>query len=266
MHQLLEKHRTKIASASVETIRQDPSLGENLTLTVAGTIKVVYAPFDYINRSAKVVLLGITPGKQQAINALIEARQRILAGAKIDTVAKAAKETASFSGQMRPNLILMLDSIGVARWLNIRSCESMFHADSNLVHFTSALRYPVYVDGENYSGQPEMTKHPALQEFLNRYLMEEVSALPDAVWIPLGPKPASALNWLASKGKIESAKILDGLPHPSGANAERIAYFLGRKPIRLLSAKTNAATLDDAKSLLLRKVSALPSPSSSSPD
>lgn len=45
--------------------------------------------------------------------------------------------------------------------------------------------------------------------------------------------------------------------HPSGANAERIAYFLGRKSRSALSAKTNPDKLDRAREEMIRKVLAL---------
>jgi hypothetical protein len=47
------------------------------------------------------------------------------------------------------------------------------------------------------------------------------------------------------------------LPHPSGANAERIAYFLGRKAKGDLSAKTSPGKLDEAKAQLIKRVLAL---------
>ena len=56
---------------------------------------------------------------------------------------------------------------------------------------------------------------------------------------------------------MKKDRILDGLPHPSGANAERIAYFLGRKNKDALSVKTNAEKLDHAKSSMIRKIQAL---------
>jgi hypothetical protein len=34
---------------------------------------------------------------------------------------------------------------------------------------------------------------------------------------------------LVRKGVLDAARVPNGLPHPSDANAERIAYFLGRK-------------------------------------
>jgi hypothetical protein len=59
---------------------------------------------------------------------------------------------------------------------------------------------------------------------------------------------------LAGRGLIERARILAGLPHPSGANAERIAYFLGRKPRESLSRVTDPDALDAAKARLLAQV------------
>jgi hypothetical protein len=59
---------------------------------------------------------------------------------------------------------------------------------------------------------------------------------------------------LQGKGLLKAEQLLDGLPHPSGANAERISYFLGGKPREKLSSKTNAAVLDAAKARLLAKL------------
>jgi hypothetical protein len=44
------------------------------------------------------------------------------------------------------------------------------------------------------------------------------------------------------------------LPHPSGANAERIAYFLGNKDRKALSEKTDPLKLDRAKTELLSRI------------
>ncbi|WP_303045736.1 hypothetical protein [Turicimonas muris] len=41
--------------------------------------------------------------------------------------------------------------------------------------------------------------------------------------------------------------MLPQIPHPSGANAERIAYFLGKKKKEDLSAKTNPDKIDTEK-------------------
>ena len=111
--------------------------------------------------------------------------------------------------------------------------------------------------GENYSGTPNMTRHPLLREQLTTYFAEDAKALPKAVFVPLGDKVADALHFIADQGLLERSRILDGLPHPSGANAERIAYFLGRKTRSALSAKTDPDKLDRARENMIRKVMAL---------
>ncbi|MGB3626837.1 MAG: hypothetical protein WA989_13465 [Henriciella sp.] len=99
-----------------------------------------------------------------------------------------------------------------------------------------------------------MTRVPVLQGQLNTWLVEEMRQLPDALYVPLGPKVGEALEWAASRAGIPRAQVLSGLPHPSGASGERIAYFLGRKPKALLSTKTNAARLDAARESLIYKI------------
>lgn len=219
-------------------------------------VSMVYAPFDYINVDAKIVIVGMTPGRQQASNALRAAKVALEAGYTIDYASRDAKLHASFSGEpMRSNLIRMLDLIGVPAKLGLQSTSSLWSDDANLVHFTSALRYPVFVDGQNWSGQPDMVRTPVLRAWLEQYTGVELATLNDAIIVPLGPKVCAAMMHLADVGKIKRNKILEGLPHPSGANAERIACFLGDKPAELVSSKTNAAALYTARDALTHRVS-----------
>ncbi|MGH7090566.1 MAG: hypothetical protein ACREFQ_16855, partial [Stellaceae bacterium] len=69
------------------------------------TIDISYAPFDFVNLAARLVIVGLTPGRQQMRNALYEARRLLVAGASIEAAAQAAKVYASFSGSMRTNLV-----------------------------------------------------------------------------------------------------------------------------------------------------------------
>jgi len=68
---------------------------------------------------------------------------------------------------------------------------------------------------------------------------------------------AEVFQHLQAKGLLKAEQILDGLPHPSGANAERISYFVGRKPRDELSTQTNPIVLDSAKSKILDKLAKL---------
>jgi len=230
---------------------------EHLLMDRDGHVAIHYAPFDYTNEKAKVVIVGITPGKTQMVNAIAEARRQMVLAASEDRILAAAKRTASFSGAMRPNLVGLLDKIGLNQWLDITSCDALFGTASELVQTTSVLRFPVFVDGENYNGTPNMLKHPLLRHYVIEHFGKEAQTLKDAVFVPLGDKVAETLRFLVSQGVIKPEQVLDGLPHPSGANAERIAYFLGNKSREALSAKTDPVKLERARERLCSQVRAL---------
>ena len=242
-----------LRSVSEAMIRTDCTLEGRLVLARDGDFAISWAPFDHVNLNARVVLVGLTPGRQQAANALIAARAALLSGARPSDAARVAKEMASFSGSMRPNLIAMLDHVELNRMLGLQSSGELFANASPLVHYTSALRHPVLRSGGDYNGS-RPTSVPILRRMVLEHLTDEVRLLPEAVWIPLGAGAQDALSLLADRGILVRQRILEGLPHPSGANAERIAYFLGRKDRAQLSAKTNPARIDGAHEMLHAKM------------
>ncbi|QHP67617.1 hypothetical protein EI171_09335 [Bradyrhizobium sp. LCT2] len=254
----LQRFASLITEAQESEIAADVTLGGRLLLAKQHSLAISYAPFEYIQNGARIAIVGITPGAQQARNALTEFRRQLTSGADHATALGAAKTFASFSGPMRANLVAMLDHIGLAGWLGLASTAELWTLRSDLVHFTSAIRYPVFINGENYSGSPSMVTTPLLREALLQYLAEEVSALPDAVWVPLGPKVSEGLALLVKRGCLSADRLLIGLPHPSGANAERISYFLGRKDRALLSAKTAPDAIDAHRAALADLVAKLP--------
>jgi hypothetical protein len=254
---MFRRFRERIAGASESEIRSDPTLRGRLLLAHKGPVTVSYAPFDYVTMGARVVIVGITPGAQQATNALISARSCILAGRSDEETLATAKVFASFSGPMRSNLVAMLDHVGLAARIGVRTCASLWSTDVARVHFTSALRYPVFVAGANYVGQPRMMKTPVLRAILREYLVAEARAVSEAVWIPLGRPAAEGLREMVRIGALLAAQVLEGLPHPSGANSERIAYFLGRKARAALSSKTNPTELDRVRDSLVTRIGAV---------
>ena len=246
-----------IRSLSPDDLAGDPSLNKKLRIAQDGLVEVCYAPFEYINPKARIVIVGITPGRTQMLNALRECRRQLDAGADDQQALKAAKQIGAFSGAMRPNLVALLNHVGLQNWLGISSCDALFGEASSMVQTASVLRNPVFVNGDNYNGTPNMITHPLLQKQLIDGLGQDAKALPDAVFIPLGDKVALALHFLADRGLIAQKRILDGLPHPSGANAERIAYFLGNKERTALSRKTSPDKLDQARAGLMARVAEL---------
>lgn len=165
MSDLFAKYAPLLVQSTEADITADPTLGTKLIIDRTGDLTVSYAPFEHIQRSARVVIVGITPGAQQASNALVAARRKLLSGVEHASALAAAKVFASFSGPMRTNLVAMLDHIGVNRWLGVSSTATLWSADECLVHFTSALRYPVFLAGKNYSGQPSMVATPPCGSF-----------------------------------------------------------------------------------------------------
>jgi hypothetical protein len=244
------------AVQSLDLSRGLPDWPEALLMRRDGDWATFYAPFDHVNVNAKIVLVGITPGLQQASNALAALQQGLRNGHSDGAALEAAKRYASFSGPMRQNLVDMLDFIGLALWLGVESTAALFSDHAHLVHYTSALRYPVTLRGKNYGGTPSLVRTPFTREEL-RWFAEEAESLPQAVFVPLGPAATEATDWLAQRGVLDRSRVLGGLPHPSGANAERIAYFLGRKSREKLSAKTDPGKLDRARDDLVAAVGRL---------
>lgn len=234
-----------------------PGLPDDLLLDSDGPLSVYYAPFDYVNESARVVIVGITPGRTQAVNALLEAQCQIRAGHSAEAICMAVKQAASFSGPMRKNLIAMLEHIGLHSSLGIASCRELFNPSKPLAHMASLLKYPVFVDGKNYNGAPDPLRHPLLAKIVRQHFAKDVSALAGAVFLPLGDTVSSALQQLASEGILDAKRILNHMPHPAGQNGERIAYFLGRKEKSALSRKTDSGKIDAARKSLIAQVHAI---------
>jgi len=255
---MLSRFHDLIAGTDPDPISAPAQIPDGFLLGRTGAISAHYIPFDYVNPAARLVLVGITPGFVQWKNAVREARRQLALGAPPEQVLRAAKYAGAFSGAIRPNLVALLDHVGLQRWLGIASCASLFGADAHLMHVTAALRHPIFVDDRNYNGAaPNMLTTPFLQTQLLDYFAHEAQQLPAAVYVPLGPKVGLALDWLARRGVLAPDRILHGMPHPSGANAERIAYFLGRKEKATLSSRTNGAQIDADRLALRARMAAL---------
>lgn len=256
MHSLsqLERFRPHLTALGGAATRLT-ALPDSLRMARDGRFEVFYAPFDYINQNAKIVVVGITPGLSQAVKAIDTAVRLLRAGFKADDVTRQAKLAASFAGAIRTQLVSLLDHVGVNGKLGILSTSELWGVQSGLAHFTSALRYPVFDKGRNYTGTG-ITCHALLVEQIDTWFAAECRALPHALFVPLGNAADAACDRMIQQGLLQEGRVLSGLPHPSPANMERIAYFLGRKSASRLSIKTNGPQLDRRREMLLAKVAA----------
>jgi hypothetical protein len=204
-------------------------LPTELQLFTDGRIRIVYAPFGFVNPAAKVAIVGLTPGWQQARLAYQAAIDAIRHGASPIEAHRRRKSAATFAGLMRRNLIHMLDEAELHNHLGISSTADLFASPD--LHATSALRVPVfYRDGEDYRGRnPKPTKHPVLVEMIEGMLVPELENVPEALIIPLGVAVSECLSHLCSHGQLEASRCLFDFPHPSGNNGHRIPQFEAAK-------------------------------------
>jgi hypothetical protein len=196
---------------------------------------VYYAPFDYINRPAKLALVGITPGWRQMEIAFRTARACLRSGDDPNDALRAAKGQASFAGGMRRRMCGWLDDLALAESLGVASSEELFGPANHLLHATSAVRYPVIKsNGENWSGSgPSPTAAPVLRGFIHNVLANELGQVPDALIVPLGAAVSKALSDLVVAGQLDERRVLAGFPHPSGLNMRGPAVFrAGRNTMR----------------------------------
>ncbi|MDQ0875001.1 hypothetical protein QFZ77_003660 [Paenibacillus sp. V4I3] len=219
-------YRDYITSLPSGNLTKDDLLVSNLLVEEQGDLKIYYAPFDYINEQAKVMIVGITPGFTQMELAIRQARQDLLDGVSVTEIDKRAKQLASFAGSMRKNLIAMLDELGLPESLGLKSSESLFGEQRDLLHTTSVIRYPVFFKGENYTGhKPEILKSEILYNIASELLGRDLKATNSALIVPLGKSVSDVLRTFVSDGLLEEDRCLFDFPHPSGANGHRKAQF-----------------------------------------
>lgn len=228
---------------SGEVSSRDP----RLLLDEDGKVSVYYAPFEYANPKAKVAIVGITPGPTQMANAIQETCRQLTSGKPAEEAIRAGKEFGAFSGDVfRSNLIKQLDHWGVQTWLGLDSAARLFDSHRELVHTTSLLRYPVFVDGRKYEGSPNMIKTPLLRRYLLEYFADEVRKLGDAVFIGLGPKVWKVLDGLADEGLVDRSRIVNGILHASPENSYRVTYLTGGRLVPL-TWRTNPKAYDEGR-------------------
>jgi len=198
-------------------------------------IEIFYSPHnEYINFSAKVILVGITPGWQQMEIAYRTVIHCLKNQDTYEEACKQAKIAARFAGPTRINLIQMLQEIGIHKLLEVKSADRLFDPEYKLLHTTSLIKYPVFVSKQNYNGHsPSLTKNAFLNEVALESFLSEINKLDNPLIIPLGKSVEQYLSQLIDNDMFEERNILWGFPHPSGANGHRIKQFeLAKKSMK----------------------------------
>lgn len=191
------------------------------------SIEIYYAPHnEYINKKAKVFIIGITPGFQQMSTAMVTARKALEEGDSIEEIQYKCKEAGRFSGVIRKNIITMLDEIELNKALEIKSCDELFGIRDDILHTVSLIPYSTFINKENYSGHtPKLVKSEFLMKYVYNNFLNEYNSLEnkdEILLIPLGRAVEEILIKLEKEDYIAKGKILIGFPHPSGANVNRV--------------------------------------------
>ena len=209
---------------SLKKINKSTITNKNFLIKREDNIEIYYAPFDYINSKAKIMIVGITPGLQQ----MLQSFEAVNEGRSL----KEVKDLSSFKGSMRTTLIKYLDALNINKKLKIKSCESLFNINSKYLHSTSLIKYPVFDKGKNYSGSG-LLKKKILLDFLEAHFVKELKKLDKTIIVPLGNTVSSTIDYLNNEFKLNLKCFLKGFPHPSGLNVRKDIQFKENK-VRML--------------------------------
>lgn len=81
----------------------------------------------------------------------------------------------------------MLDETGLQSKLGIGSCSELFAENEELLHTTSLIPYPVFIDGRNYTGYgPSILESDILMYYVRNHFYKEIELLDPVLMIPLG--------------------------------------------------------------------------------
>ncbi|CAH0344101.1 hypothetical protein [Bacillus sp. CECT 9360] len=203
-------------------------LSKQFLIEQHGDLTMYFSPHnEYVNREARIVIVGITPGWTQMKTAFEQAVRSMRRGKSPETLFKEAKTAASFSGAMRTHLISMLTECGVARALQLENAEALFHEKRDLLHTTSIIKYPVFYHHKNYTGhQPKVDQSSLLRHYAYEVFPKEIEELHHSpLIIPLGKSVEQVIRTLIDDRKLSGLTCLFGFPHPSGANGHRKKQF-----------------------------------------
>ena len=222
---MFEKYCSEIQK--LDNFNKEDILIEKFELYNKDNMKIYYAPHnEIINDKAKIFIVGITPGWTQTSIAYKTAQKELLNNSKTEQIKKECKRNSRFAGSMRKNLIEMLDELGLNKKLNIESCNELFEDKDYLLHTTSIIPYPVFINNKNYTGSnPKIMDNEVLYNYAKKYFYKEVEYLSNALIIPLGKAVEEILLQMIKENIIQEKQCLLGFPHPSGANGHRKCQF-----------------------------------------
>lgn len=226
---MFDKYYNKIKKLT--NFDKEDILNEKFELYKEDNMTIYYAPHnETINNNAKIFIVGITPGWTQTSIAYKTARNGLTNNLAPELIKKECKRNSRFAGSMRKNLIEMLDELNLNNKLHLDSCSELFEDKDHLLHTTSIIPYPVFINDKNYTGSnPKIMDNEVLYSYVKKYFYKETDKLQNALIIPLGKAVEEILQQMIKENLIKEEQCLLGFPHPSGANGHRKSQFKENK-------------------------------------
>lgn len=202
-------------------------LNKKFLLFSKNNMEIYYAPHnEIVNNNARIFIVGITPGWTQTSIAYKTAHDGLINNLDYELIKRQCKRNSRFAGSMRKNLIEMLNELKLNEKLNINSCLQLFEDNDRLLHTTSIIPYPVFINDKNYTGSsPKILDDKVLYSYMKNYFYKEVEKMKNTLIIPLGKAVEEVLEFMIAEELIKEEQCLLGFPHPSGANGHRKKQF-----------------------------------------
>jgi hypothetical protein len=194
-----------------------------------GIYELQYTPFEYVNRDAKLVIVGITPGNTQLELAYQTAQKLLKVERPEAEVLVEIKKTGAFGGpSMKPNLLKMLRHFRFEALLGINDVESLWGSNAALLHSTSVVPHAAFKSAKMFAGRfDEVMASPLLREcFMDCFVPSAREMAREALFVGLGPCPQSALEWCVEKRHLRREQVLGAFCHPSRAGGSTTPYYL----------------------------------------
>jgi hypothetical protein len=215
-------------AVQIKNLTPGVSTDPSMAIATEEPYALYYAPFEYINPSAKLVLVGITPGPTQLKLAYETARDLLVQGLPKQELLAKVKKAAGFGGQMRRRLQKMLDYFRIPELLGIEYSASLWAEHWYLTQLTSIIPYAAFKRGKPFNGKfDEVVSHRLLFECFRDCFISELKNLPsNALYLAVGRTPLDGLNWCIKEGVIGSLQVIGRLAHPSPQSGSAVPYFI----------------------------------------
>lgn len=231
MKSCLTNYVDKINKLPDSKLNKEDILNVDFFLEKENKLKIYYASHnEYINKEAKILIVGICPGWTQTEIAFKSVKNDLNKNLDTNIILRNCKMSARFAGSMRNNLINMLDELKLAEYLDITSARYLFNEECTILHTTSLIPYPVFINDKNYTGHgPEIVDSVMLMKYVKNHFYEELKEMNKPLIIPLGKSVEDVLRVMIKDNVISEEQCLFGFPHPSGANGHRKEQFINNK-------------------------------------